>query len=140
MCITKTSLLDLDIRFRQKIKIVNFDPMDIVKLSNLFVETGNTLHKRSEIKKNSYEKAKYYRKWVRPLLTSEESWTKKRLVDDRHLIGMEIHDASKLYDFIHTLIRALKEIPTANADNIRKKLIAYNQLINDTIKICNQGI
>lgn len=133
MAKTKVSLLKIEIKCK-KVKIVNFDPMDIVMLASLFVEAGDTLNKNLQIRKDSYEKAKDYRKWVRPLLTSEKSWRDKRLVDDRHLVGLEIKDAQKLYDFILNVVFELKLIKTANAYNVRMKLIEYNKLINETIK------
>lgn len=136
----KASLMDLKIEVRQKIKIVNFEPMDIVILSNLFMETGRAEGKNRSISLECFAKAWYYRKWVKPLVTAGKDWNDKKPIDLRHLIGMENKDAMKLYNFIHVCIRALKEIPTDNAENIRTKLIAYNKLINDTIKICERGI
>lgn len=138
MAKTKISLLELDIKVRQKIKIVNFDPIDILTISGLFIETGNTIPKNKDLKVRCFDKAWDYRNWIKPLFTKDRCWNDRKLVDSRHLIGMDVADASKLYDFIHLLICALKEVPTANAENIRNKLRAYNLLINDTIKICNQ--
>jgi hypothetical protein len=136
----KTSILNLDIRFRQKIRIVNFDPLDIVTIANLFMETIKTIPSNAKIRIECRTWASDYRKWVRPLLIPSKCWSRRKVVDSRHLIGMEVKDASKLYDFIHRVTCELKEVPTTNADNIRTKLMAYNRLINDTIKICNKGL
>lgn len=140
MCRTKTSLLDLKIELRQKVKIVNFEPMDIVTLSNLIMETGRALSNQREFNKKCFVKAWYYRNWVKPLVSLGRDWTVKKAIDSRHVIGMEISEATKLYDFIQTCVWTLKEVPTANADNIREKLIAYNKLINDTIKLCQRAV
>lgn len=129
----KASLLDVEIKCK-KVKIVNFCPMDIVMLSSLFMETGDTLHKTNKARKEIYAKAKDYRSWVKPLLTKERSWSEKRLADSRHLVGLELKEAENLYDFIFKFSRELKVIDTQNANNIRKKLLDYNQLINETIK------
>ena len=119
---------------------VVFEPMSVVNIANTIIKCGYCFRHQKNLRLLCFTHGWNYRKWVALFVSKSDGWDNKKVIDPRHLLGMELVDARKLYDFLTMLIRNLKEISTPNAETQRGVLIMYNKMINDTIKVCERGV
>lgn len=133
-------LLRVKIPVKTNVPIVNFEVMDIKELAQLILDAGRCFAHNKEFQDYCYGQGWDLRKWVKPLLTFEKCWNQKKEIAPGYILGKYVADAQKLYQFIYKMILHLKEVPTATAEGYRVKLIAYNKMINDTIKNCQRRI
>jgi hypothetical protein len=137
---TKKLINERDIVVRVTTPIVNFEPMDVVDIANTIFDSGKCFMKQKDVRLLCYTEGWKYRKWIAPLVSKGWDWRSKTPVDSTHLIGMKIEKAREMYDFIQKIVFSLRQIPSEASDSYRIKLIAYNKMINDTIKICERRL
>jgi hypothetical protein len=133
-------MVRVEIPVKTHYPIVNFEPLDIKDLAQLILDCGRCFAHQRIIKLECYSQGWDLRKWVSPLLTKGTCWEQRTEIAKGYILGKKLADARKLSFFLFKVIDGLKQVPTETAHGYRVRVIAYQKMINDTIKICERKI